>query len=133
MSRARDGLFPVSGGVDGLHTLLRNRRLYRLGDPAYIRQALLIHGFDIGKRARDPERARFQAVLQTLEPLAAEAALQIIPCRTNLRHLPSKQGFWEHRQVGAALSAVGHAATAGPAFLFIGGTYPVAYPVPAGS
>jgi hypothetical protein len=65
--------------------------------------------------------------------LAAEASLQIIPCRTNLRHLPSKPDFWEHRQVGAALAAVGHAAVAGPAFLFIGGTYPVFNPVPAGS
>jgi hypothetical protein len=65
--------------------------------------------------------------------VAAEADLRLIPCRTNLRHLPSKPGFWEHRHVGAALASVGHAATVGPAFIFIGGTYPVANPVPAGS
>lgn len=123
----------LSGGVDGLHTLLRNRRLYRPEDPAYIRQVLLIHGFDIGKRVRDPEHARFRMALRSLEPLAAEAAVQIVLCRTNLRHLPSRPGFWEHRQVGAALAAVGHAAAVGPAFLFIGGTYPVCNPVPAGS
>ncbi len=123
----------LSGGVDGLHTLMRNRQLYRPDDAAYIRHALLIHGFDIGKRARDPEHARFQRVLRSLEPLAAETSLQVVSCRTNLRHLPSKPGFWEHRQVGAALAAVGHAAVVGPAFLFIGGTYPVAIPVAAGS
>jgi hypothetical protein len=123
----------LSGGVDGFHSLLRNRRLYRPEDPAYIRRVLLIHGFDIGKRAREPEHARFRMALQSLEPLAAEAAVQIVPCRTNLRHLPSRPGFWEHRQVGAALAAVGHAATLGPTFLFIAGTYPVSNPVPAGS
>jgi hypothetical protein len=129
----RRALSFLSGGVDGLHALLQNRRLYRPEDAAYIRRALFIQGFDIGKRARDPEHARYRSALQSLEPLAAEASLQIVPCRTNLRHLPSKPGFWEHRQVGAALAAVGHAAAAGPAFLFIGGTYPVFNPVPAGS
>jgi hypothetical protein len=123
----------LSGGVDGFHVLMRNRRIYRPDDAGYIRYALLVHGFDIGKRARDPEHSRFQTVLRSLQPLAAEASVQIIPCRTNLRHLPSKPDFWEHRQVGAALAAVGHAAVAGPAFLFIGGTYPVTNPVPAGS
>jgi hypothetical protein len=129
----RQALSFLSGGVDGFHTLLRNRRLYRPGDAAYIRRALFIHGFDIGKRARDPEHTRYRMALQSLEPLAAEASLQIVPCRTNLRQLPSKPGFWEHRHVGAALAAVGHAAAVGSAFIFIGGTYPVSNPVPAGS
>ncbi len=43
----------LSGGVDGLHMLMRNRRLYNRDDPAYVHEALFIHGFDIGKRARD--------------------------------------------------------------------------------
>lgn len=133
LTGARRAVACLSGGVDGLHMLMHNRRTYRSGDPAYFRRALLIHGFDIGKRARDPEDARFQMALRRLEPVAAEAGLEIVPCRTNLRHLPSKPGFWEHRHVGAALAAVGHAATLAPAFLFIGGTYPAAYPVPAGS
>jgi hypothetical protein len=47
--------------------------------------------------------------------------------------LPSKPGFWAHRHNGAALAAVGHAATLGPAYLFVGGTYQVANPVPVGS
>jgi len=112
---------------------MHNRRLYRRGDPAYIREALFIHGFDIGKRARDPETKRFQAALARLEPVAAEAGVRLIPCRTNLRHLPSKPGFWANRHNGAALAAVGHAATRGPAYLFVGGTYHVANPVPVGS
>ena len=123
----------LSGGVDGLHMLLRNRQLYRPSDPAYIREAIFVHGFDIGKRPRRPENEHFQRALALLEPVAAEAGLRLIRCRTNLRHLPSKPGFWANRHNGAALAAVGHAATLGPAFLFIGGTYHVSTPVPVGS
>ncbi len=123
----------LSGGVDGLHMLMRNRRLYRKDDPAYIRDALFIHGIDIGKRARDPEDERFRMALRRLDPVAVETGIRIIPCRTNLRHLPSQPGFFEHRHSGAALAAVGHAALAGPAFLFISGTYSVDTPVPWGS
>ena len=67
-ARGRDGnltaprraISCLSGGVDGLHMLMHNRRVYREGDPAYIREALFIHGFDIGKRPRDPENERFR-------------------------------------------------------------------------
>jgi hypothetical protein len=123
----------LSGGVDGLHVLMCNRRLYRRDDPAYIRDALFVHGYDIGKKARHPENERFQMALQSLRPLAAETGVRLIACRTNLRHLPSKPGFWAHRHNGAALAAVAHAATVGPAFVFIGGTYQVANAVPLGS
>ena len=123
----------LSGGVDGLHMLMRNRQLYRPSDPAYIREALFVHGFDIGKRLRNPETEHFRMALAMLEPVAVEAGLRLIRCRTNLRHLPLKPGFWANRHNGAALAAVGHAATQGPAFLFIGGTYQVANSVPVGS
>lgn len=123
----------LSGGVDSLHLLMRNRQLYGPNDTAYIREALFIHGYDIGKRARDPERDRYRAALKRLEPVAAETGLRLIPCRTNLRHLPSKPGFWANRHSGAALAAVGHAAIRGSGFMFIGGTYHVATQVPVGT
>jgi len=123
----------LSGGVDGLHMLIGNRQAYLPGEPAYIGEALFIHGFDIGKRARDPENERFQMALRRLQPLAAEAGVRIIPCRTNLRHLPTKPDFWTHRHNMAALAAVGHAAAKGSRFLFIAGAYHLANPVPMGS
>jgi hypothetical protein len=123
----------VSGGVDSLHMLMRNRRLYRQDDLAYISDALFIHGFDIGKRRRDPENERFRTALLGLQHIAGEIGLRIIPCSTNLRHLPSMPDFWEHRHSGAALAAVGHAAIAGAAVLFLGSSYPVADLVPWGS
>src|SRR5215467_14492187 len=133
LTAPRHAVSCLSGGVDGLHTLMHNRRQYREGDPAYIREALFIHGFDIGKRQRDPENERFRAALRRLEPVAAEAGARLIPCRTNLRHLPSKPDFWTYRHNGAALAAVGHAAILGQAFLFIGASHHVANPVPMGS
>lgn len=129
----RRGVAFLSGGVDGLHMLMRNRRLYRPDDTAYIRDVLFIHGFDIGKRARDPENARYQVALGGLEPLVAELGLRLIRCRTNLRHLPSKPDFWELRHSGAALAAVGHAAVVGSAYLFLAASLPVTDPVPWGS
>jgi hypothetical protein len=127
------GVAFLSGGVDGLHMLMCNHRQYQPEDPAYIRDALFIHGFDIGKRARDAEEERFRTALRHLEPLAAEAGVRLISCRTNLRHLPSKPDFWYYRHNGAALAAVGHAAILGRGFLFIGASHDIANPVPIGS
>jgi hypothetical protein len=129
----RRGVAFLSGGVDGLHMLMRNHRLYQRDDPAYIRDALFIHGFDIGKRANNPEGERYQTALRHLEPLVEEAGVRLLRCRTNLRHLPSKPDFWYLRHNGAALAAVGHAAVLGSAFLFIGASHDVANPVPIGS
>jgi hypothetical protein len=71
--------------------------------------------------------------LRRLEPIAAEVGLQIVPCRTTLRHLPTKPDFWTHRHNVAALAAVGHFATRGSTWLFIAGAYHLANPVPMGS
>lgn len=133
LTGSRQGVAFLSGGVDSLHMLMRNHRLYRRDDPAYIRDALFVHGFDIGKRARNSEDERFRTALRHLEPLAADAGLRLISCRTNLRHLPSKPDFWYYRHNGAALAAIGHAAILGTAFLFIGASHDIANPVPIGS
>lgn len=134
-ARSRDlrGVAFLSGGVDSLHMLMRNHLLYRREDPAYIREVLFIHGFDVGKRARDPENARYDMILRRLEPVIADLGLRLIQCRTNLRHLPSKPDFWEHRHSGAALAAVGHSAIVGCAFLFVGASWPTSHQVPWGS
>ena len=123
----------LSGGVDSLHMLMRNHRQYRPGNPAHIDEAIVIRGFDIGKRARHVEDERYQAVLQRLGPVAAETGIRLIQCRTNLRHLPSQPNFWSSRHNGAALAAVGHAALAGSAFLFIAASHHLSNPVPIGS
>jgi hypothetical protein len=126
----RRGVAFLSGGVDSVHMLMRNRKTYRQGDSAYIRDMLFIHGFDIGKRARAPEEERFRLAQKRLEPIAAQTGVRVVPCRTNLRQLPSKPDFWTHRYNVAALAAVGHAATQGPTFLFVAAGFHLSHAVP---
>ena len=50
----------LSGGVDGLHVLMCNRRLYRRGDPAYIRDALSSTGSTSAKGHAIPKTSVFK-------------------------------------------------------------------------
>jgi hypothetical protein len=122
-----------SGGVDSLHMLLRNRALYERGDPSYIADALVIHGFDIGKRAYRLEHEHFALTLARLEEPAAAMDLRLLACSTNLRHLPTRPGDWSTLHHGAALAAVAHAATRGSAQAFIASTFDLAHLMPWGS
>lgn len=131
--RRKRGLVSLSGGVDGLHTLMHNHRLYRRSDPAYIQAALVVHGFDLGKRARSPEEDRWGVALQLIQSVASEAGVDIITCRTNLRHLPEKPGFWTYRQNAAALAAAAYASVSFPAYFYIASTYQLAHMIPMGS
>jgi hypothetical protein len=131
-AQSRGAMF-LSGGVDSLHALLINHRLYHRDDPAYVRTAIVVHGFDIGKRPRDPEQTRFEMLLARLAPIAAETGVTLVPCRTNLRHLPSPLGFWGYRHNGAALAAVGHATIPGPSHILIASGNGVANDGPLGS
>jgi hypothetical protein len=131
--RRKRGVVSLSGGVDGLHTLMRNHRLYRRGDPAYIQAGLFVHGFDIGKRARAPEEDRSRIALGLIRSVAAEAGVNVLTCRTNLRHLPEKAGFWTYRQNAAALTAAAYAVIPFPAYFYIASTYQLAHMVPMGS
>ncbi len=123
----------VSGGVDGFHTVMGNRSLFSREDPASIRQALFIEGYDISTRSWRPEPERYRQALALLEPVMAEADVRVLPCRTNLRDLPSRRGFWTYRHNGAALVAAGHVAVPSRGFLFIGSGYHLKHRVAMGS
>jgi hypothetical protein len=123
----------LSGGVDSTHMLLRNRKLYGRGDPAFIEEALVIHGFDIGKRIHRPEESHFEMTVSRLAGMAGVLDLGLLPCSTNLRHLPSRPGVWSYLHHGAALAAVAHAATGGPARFFLAASFDVAQMTPWGS
>jgi hypothetical protein len=122
----------LSGGLDSLHLLWRNRQRYREGDPAYLREALFVHGYDIGRRARRPELRRWETACALLRPLTQAMRLDLLRCRSNLRHLPTPPGFWLHRYNGAALAAAGHAGALAPAFVFIAGTSDIHHAGPLG-
>jgi hypothetical protein len=132
-SVAKRGIVCLSGGVDGFHTLMRNHNIYQRDDPAYIQAGLFVHGFDLGKRHRAPENDRHSVALGLIRSVAAEAGIGIITCRTNLRHLPEKPGFWTYRQNAAALAAAAYAALSLPSYLYIASTYHLSNMVPMGS
>jgi hypothetical protein len=123
----------LSGGLDSLHMLLRNRKMYRPSDPAYIHDALVIHGFDIGKRNGRLESEHFELTIARLTPLAAAVNLRLVPCWSNLRQLPTLPGVWSYLHHGAALAAVANAATIDPVQIFIGATFHVKCMMPWGS
>ncbi|NLE43536.1 MAG: hypothetical protein GX620_02340, partial [Chloroflexi bacterium] len=105
----RAGAF-VSGGLDSLAMLKANRNRYPPEHPRYIRDGLIVHGFDIGGRAaHDAEAEAFEQALDTLSAVAADAGLTLIPVRTNVRHLDDNVDFWIHEFDGAALASVAHA------------------------
>jgi hypothetical protein len=111
-----------------------NRRRYPKGDAGAIEDVILVHGFDIGgKKHYGDEAAMFEIVRQQAQEVADELGLKLATVSTNLRHLPSRPGFWRNQHHGAALAAVGHAATARTAHLFVAGTYDVRSLAPWGS
>jgi hypothetical protein len=115
------GVSFLSGGVDSLHLLLHNRRSFRPGDPGYIRDAVFVHGFDIGKRRRAPENERAARAFEALSPLAGDMGVRLVHGFTDFRHLPSAADFWNLRHSGAAMAGFGHFAASGPAFVYMAG------------
>lgn len=124
----------LSGGVDSFHLLHRNLKLHARDQPAAIGAIILVHGFDVGKRRRDPEVALFDGIRQRLTAVCATRDIAVATCSTNLRHIkPLRPGFWTDRFYGPAVLATGHAVAPGPGFLLFGGTYDFANLEPIGS
>jgi hypothetical protein len=104
----RVGAF-LSGGVDSLATLRVNRLNFPLAHPRFIKDCLLVHGFDIGGReCGDEEIDSYERAIALLSPIAQEAHITLIPVFTNIRHLDDDVGFWIDKFFGAALASVAH-------------------------
>src|SRR5258706_6318221 len=102
----------LSGGVDSLHMLYRNRLLFATDSPVRIGQAILVHGFDMGRRIEDPQEDLFAAARSRLQSVVRSIGVELGVCRTNLRQIPTATGFWLERYYGVAAIAAGHAAIA---------------------
>lgn len=138
----------LAGGTDSLATLRRNRLDLPLDHPASIRDVFFVFGFNsFDFEGDEPVAARerdFAVRLQRWQPLAAEAGVDILPVRTNLRTFAPSFPVWARRTMGAALSAVAHAfsgritrfliPSAGRADpLHVDGTHPALDPLYAGA
>jgi hypothetical protein len=124
----------LSGGMDSLAALKRIRDHYAPTHPGYPRDALLVHGFDIGgvieRGAKYPvfERAR-----AAMTPVAADAGLRLIPIYTNLRHLCDDRDLWLNQFFGAVLAAAVHAFSPRINLAWLASSYDIPHLHPCGS
>ncbi|ORJ60635.1 hypothetical protein [Geothermobacter hydrogeniphilus] len=102
----------LSGGIDSLSALRRNLQRYPAGHPSRVRDAFLVHGFDIGGVVeRGLKYPVFDRAVQAMTTVAEEAELELIPVYTNLRHLCDERELWLKKFHGAVLAAVAHGFT----------------------
>jgi hypothetical protein len=107
--RPRAGVF-LSGGVDSLAVLRTNHLTLPQGHPSRIRDGVFIYGHDIGGILQHgAEAAVYARARDVLQTVASDCDINLIPVRTNVRHLFDDHQFWMRVFYAAALAAVGHA------------------------
>ncbi|MGH9443330.1 MAG: hypothetical protein ACRD16_13775 [Thermoanaerobaculia bacterium] len=99
----------LTGGVDSLHTLWRNRREHSPRDPRFFRRAVyVVHlSFPPGDalpRARDVA----QRQLEALKTISREMELDLCAIRTNVRAIEPELSFSQAEGLASLLSAAGH-------------------------
>lgn len=129
----RTGMF-LSGGIDSLATLRMNHLRYPPGHPDRIRDALLVHGFDIGGVViRGAKYHVFERARQHMRPVADDAGLDLIPVYTNMRHLCDARELWLDYFFGAVLAAAAHAFAPRLRLADIAASYDIPNLAPCGS
>lgn len=103
----RDAVF-LSGGLDSLFSLRKNRLNYPLGQPGSVADGILVHGFDMPLSSERGNRL-FERAVAAVEPVAKDAGVELITIRSNIREIDSETGFWVYQFHGAALASVAHA------------------------
>ena len=123
--RKRTGIF-LSGGIDSLAALYSNHQRFSPDHPAYIKDGILIHGFDIGGRLKwGAKQHVFDRAKAAMAEVAADAGLTLIPMLTNIRHLADSRMFWIKVFFGAVLAACGHALDKRFDLLYIASSYDI--------
>ena len=99
----------LSGGMDSLAALKRIKDDYAPTHPGYPKDALLVHGFDIGGVIeRGAKYHVFERAKAAMAPVATSANLTLIPVYTNIRHLCDNRDLWLNQFFGAVLAASVH-------------------------
>ncbi|MGH9442862.1 MAG: hypothetical protein ACRD16_11370 [Thermoanaerobaculia bacterium] len=108
----RAGMF-LSGGVDSLHVLMQNRRIYPRDHPASFRTAVFVPYASFPDPSPD-ERARQVVFRQqrAVESLASRAELELAIVDTNSAAVEPDFDFMVAQSHGASLIAAAHALTA---------------------
>ncbi len=131
--KRRAGMF-LSGGIDSLASLRLNRLQFPACHQDYIRDCLLLHGFDIGGVIeRGAKYHVFERARQHMQTVARDADVSLLPVYTNIRHLCDDRDLWLNRFFGAVLAAVALALAARLHLVNIAASYDVYNLVPCGS
>ncbi len=133
-STAHNAGLCLSGGIDSLAALRVNRLNYRPEDPWYIKDGLMVHGFDIGGvAARGAKYPVFDRAMAAMTAVADDAGITLVPVYTNVRHLCDERDLWLTYFFGAVLAAAGHALAGRLRLLFIASSYDIPHLHPCGS
>ncbi len=133
-SKARRAALFMSGGIDSLAALRLNHQRYPKTHPGFIKDCLLVHGFDIGGVvARGMKYHVFERAKRAMAAVAADTGVSLIPVYTNIRHLCDDRDLWLTRFFGAVLAAVAHAFDGRINLAYIGSSYDLPNLAPCGS
>jgi hypothetical protein len=86
-----------------LATLRNNHAYYPANHPQYIRDGLLVYGLEV----EDP--GAFEIAKKSVDAIARDCQVTLIPAYTNLRMLNADWVFWRRSFQGAVFSAIAHA------------------------
>jgi len=127
------GIF-LSGGIDSLAALKQIMNNYAPTHPGRPKDALLVHGFDIGGVIeRGAKYPVFERAKAAMAPVAAAAGLTLVPIYTNIRHLCDDRDLWLNRFFGAVLAAVVHAFSPRIDLAWLASSYDIPHLHPCGS
>jgi hypothetical protein len=132
--KSRHAAIFLSGGMDSLAALKLLRDNYAPEHPGYPKDALLVHGFDIGGVVqRGAKYPVFERAKAAMAPVAADAGLALIPVYTNIRHLCDDRDLWLNQFFGAVLAAAAHILAPRIHLAWLASSYDIPHLHPCGS
>ncbi|MGH9442351.1 MAG: hypothetical protein ACRD16_08740, partial [Thermoanaerobaculia bacterium] len=103
------GMF-LSGGVDSLFTLRKNMREIPAGHAASVRAGLQVFGHDCPDPDAGPwTKGDYARIGASIGRVAADAGIELVPMRFNVRALDPDAELYIDESSGAALAAAAHA------------------------
>lgn len=124
----------MSGGMDSLAALRLNRLHYPQTHPGYVKDCFFLHGFDIGGVVeRGTKYHVFDRAKEAILNITDDAAAQLIPVYTNIRHLCDERKLWLDSFFGAVLAGMAHSFSNRIDMMFIGSSYDIPNLHPCGS
>ncbi|MBC2712401.1 MAG: hypothetical protein HGJ94_15875 [Desulfosarcina sp.] len=132
--RNRHAAVFLSGGMDSLAALKLIKDNYADTHPSAPKDALLVHGFDIGGVVkRGAKYPVFERAKTAMAPVATDAGLTLIPIYTNIRHLCDDRDLWLNQFFGAVLVAAAHVFSKRINLAWLASSYDIPHLHPCGS